>query len=88
MRAAFQPTTGYVTHLAESVGIDATRLLADMDAPEVTRRMNRSRALADRFAMAGTPGLVVGRTVVIGDVDISTLNRLVALEAANPGPCG
>ena len=88
MRAVFQPTDGYISALAESVGIDAKRLLADMAAPEVTRQMNRSRALSDRFGMPGTPGLVIGRTLVIGDVDDKTLNRIIALEAAAPGPCG
>ncbi len=88
MRAAFQPTDGYVIALAESAGIDATRLIADMNSAAVTRRLNRSQALADLFGMPGTPSFVIGRTLVIGDVDDQTLNRLVELEAAEPGPCG
>ena len=88
MRAAFQPTTAYVTALAESAGIDAKRLLADMNAPDITRRMNRSQAVADVFGLPGTPGLVIGRTLVIGDVDDRTLQRLVRLELAEPGRCG
>ncbi len=88
MRAAFQPTEGYITELAESAGIDAGRLIADMQGPAVIERLNRSRAVAGLFGMAGTPGLVIGRTLVIGDVDDATLTRLVALESADPGPCG
>ena len=87
MRAVFQPTEGYVTALAESAGVDAARLQRDMTAPRVTERMNRSRAVADIFGMAGTPGLVIGRTAVIGDVDDRTLNRLVELETAGSGSC-
>jgi len=87
MRAVFQPTDGYVTALAESTGIDAGRLTRDMQSAAVTDRLNRSRAVADLFGMAGTPGLVIGRTLVIGDVDDATLKRIVALEAATPGPC-
>ncbi len=88
MRAAFQPTDGYVRTLAESMKIDADRLLADMDDPSVTTRMNLSQAVANRFALAGTPALVIGRTLVVGDVDSAMLNRLVALEREDPGPCG
>ena len=87
MRAAFQPNEGYVAALADSIGINSAQLLADMQSPDVTRRMDISQALADVFAMPGTPGLVVGRTLVIGDVDSATLNRLIAIEASDPGPC-
>lgn len=88
MRAAFQPTEGYVAALADSTGIDAARLLADMQSPEVARQMNRSQALAEIFGMPGTPGLVIGRTLVVGDVDERTLARVVALEREAPGRCG
>lgn len=87
MRAAFQPNEGYVTALAESIGIDAQRLLADMQSRAVTERLNRSRAVADAFGLPGTPGLVIGRTLVIGDLDDGKLRRLVAIEAAAPGRC-
>ncbi|MGR3344646.1 MAG: DsbA family protein, partial [Paracoccaceae bacterium] len=69
MRARFQANDGYVRALATSIGIDADRLIADMDNPAVAQRMFLSRALADKFGMIGTPGMVVGRTVVIGDIN-------------------
>ncbi len=88
MRARFQANDGYVRALATSVGIDADRLIADMGDPTVARRMFLSRALADRFGMIGTPGMLVGRTVVIGDITDRDLAQLIALERGDPGPCG
>jgi len=77
-----------VRALAESVGIDAERLLTDMDTPAVAQRMFLSRALANTFGMIGTPGMVVGRTVVIGDINAPDMARLIALERGDSGPCG
>ena len=87
MRARFQADTAYVAAVAETMGLDARRLLADMPSDAVTRRMWLSRALANRFGMPGTPGLVIGRTVIMGDVNDATLRRLVAEERRDPGPC-
>ncbi len=87
MRAKFEATEGYVSLLAESVGIDAERLITDLNSPAVAREMWRSRALANLFGMLGTPGLVVGRTVVIGDITTPDLEQLVALELSDPGQC-
>ncbi|MEE9387082.1 MAG: DsbA family protein [Paracoccaceae bacterium] len=87
MRAQFQATQGYVDLLAESVGIDPVRLLADMDSAEVIDQMWKSRAVANLFGMLGTPGMVVGRTVIIGDIGDRDLARVVALEKARSGTC-
>lgn len=88
MRARFQPTEEYILSLAESAGIDGDRLLSDMGSAKTSDQMWLSRALANSFALIGTPGLVVGRTAVLGDISRSDLTRLVALERAEPGPCG
>jgi len=91
MRAVFKPDEAYVRSIAASVGLDADRLLADMKDPDTTARIWASRATASRFGMVGTPGLVVGRTVVIGDISEAKLNRLVADErtpaARRAWPC-
>ena len=84
MRARFQATESYVATLAESVGIVPERLLADMDSPETSARMWLSRALASKFGMAGTPGLVIGKSVVIGDARTREIERIVAEEKRRP----
>ncbi|MGR3292057.1 MAG: DsbA family protein [Paracoccaceae bacterium] len=82
MRTRFQATTDYAAELAKSIGIDPELLVADMQSDEIMNQIWRSQATADYFGMLGTPGLVIGRTVVIGDIDSTTLNRIVALEQA------
>jgi predicted DsbA family dithiol-disulfide isomerase len=88
MRAQFQATEGYVGLLAESVGIDPEQLVRDLNSAAVAEEMWRSRATANLFGMLGTPGMVIGRTVVIGDISPRDLAQLIAVEAADPGGCG
>ncbi|MEE9387875.1 MAG: DsbA family protein [Paracoccaceae bacterium] len=88
MRSRFQANEGYVGLLAQSVGIDGARLLADMNSPQVNDQMWQSRAVANMFGMLGTPGMVIGRTVIIGDISDRDLARIVADEAVRGGYCG
>lgn len=86
MGAALLPTDSYLARLADEVGIDSTRLLADMSDPEIDRRFARTVALARTFGFAGTPALVIGRTAVLGRMDRAQLQRLVEAERADTGP--
>lgn len=87
MRSPFQPTDEYLRILARDLGIDADRLLMDMERPAVAREIAESEALARLFATVGTPVVVVGRTVVQGAIDLDMLERLVMLEReAGPVP--
>lgn len=80
MRSNFQATPGFLTRLARDIEVDAARLIADMDSPAITRELEDSAALARLFAFVGTPALVIGRTVVQGQVSDRTIQRLLALE--------
>ena len=52
----------------------------DMDGAAVSRRLAESAALAGLFGFAGTPALVVGRTVVVGAIGEARLRALIARE--------
>ncbi|ABV94841.1 putative protein-disulfide isomerase [Dinoroseobacter shibae DFL 12 = DSM 16493] len=80
IRAGFQPSEAYLRVLATDLDLDADRLLRDMDSPQVTAALTDSRALAQLFGLVGTPALLVGRTLVQGEVSARTLDRLIALE--------
>lgn len=80
MRGAFVATPAFLSNLAERLGLDAERMLADMASPETTRAIAESRALAQLFAFPGTPALIVGRTVVAGEIDDATLRALIDRE--------
>lgn len=90
IRAAFQPTEAYLRAMSEDLGLDADVLLADMQSPTITNALTDSRALAQLFGMVGTPVMVVGRTLVQGEISATNLDRLIARERADgpvPG-CG
>jgi protein-disulfide isomerase len=68
--------------LAE-LGLDAAAIRAAMDEPEVTRRLDETRALAETLGIAGTPTFVFEDRFVRGYVPLAALQTLVAeLRAA------
>lgn len=85
MRAPFETTPEYLTALADDIGVDKLQLLSDMESEEVRRELRESSALAKVFGFIGTPALVVGRTVVQGEIDDGRLKRLIERERAD-GP--
>lgn len=85
MRAPFETTPEYLTVLAEALGIDKAQLIKDMNGDAVLREIQESGALAKVFSFIGTPALVVGRTVVQGEISENALARLIEQER-NDGP--
>jgi protein-disulfide isomerase len=52
------------------------------------RRLARTASLARALGFPGTPGLVVGRSIVSGAIDRATLAALVEAERSGGGaPC-
>lgn len=84
MRSPLVPDPALIARLATEVGLDASRLLSDMSQPDVQAELDRTRALADVFGFAGTPGLVIGRTVLNGAVKAETIERILAEERKEP----
>lgn len=84
------PSPARIARIVEDLDLDAARLRADMDGPEVRHALDQSAAVAALFGFYATPSLVVGRTVVIGAIGEVTLQRLVERERADgPVPaCG
>ena len=85
MRAPFQTTPEFLAILAEDIGVDKNQLITDMESEAVQREIQESSALAQVFGFIGTPALVIGRTVVQGEIGESTLKRLIDKERAD-GP--
>ena len=88
MRSGFAPTPRYLEDVAIGAGIDPGRLMADMENPVVTAALDNSRNLAGLFGFPGTPALVVGRTVVVGNVERGMLLKLIDLERRDGSPPG
>ncbi|OSP56402.1 DsbA family protein [Pseudoruegeria sp. SK021] len=77
-RTRFQPDAAYLTALADGLGLDAPQMLADLTAPTVETRIAESLGLADAFGIAGTPALVVGRTLAVGNRTQQAFDSLVS----------
>lgn len=84
MRSPLVPNPALISRLATEVGLDAPRLLSDMSKPDVQAELDQTRALADVFGFAGTPGLVIGRTVLNGAVKAEIIDRILAEERQEP----
>ena len=67
----------FVTKLANELGLDVGTFKEDMFRLDADFQLQRSSAIADRFAVIGTPFLLVGRIAVYGQIDPSLLDRLV-----------
>jgi protein-disulfide isomerase len=85
MRSVFSPGAPYLARLADSIGIDAERLLREMDGAMVSEQLALTRSLAVRFGFFATPSMVIGRTAVVGSIGETELDRLIKEEAADPG---
>lgn len=86
-RSRVQPDPSYLATLAEAAGLDADRLLADMNGPEVTAQLSTTMGLAALFGIYGTPALVVGRTLAIGARPMAQIEAMIAETPPGPTAC-
>lgn len=66
--------------LAESIGLDADELQAEMESPAIAERIRTTYGLAREMGISGTPAFVIGNEIVRGYVPYDSLRELV--EAA------
>ncbi|RKF12280.1 hypothetical protein D6850_18825 [Roseovarius spongiae] len=80
MRSSFVATPEYLQALAQDIGVDYDRLALDMQSGSVARELENSAALARVFGIFGTPALIIGRTIIQGQVDEKTILRVAEME--------
>ena len=80
MNSRFIPTTAYIDALAVELGINQVQLLEDMNASDTYNALQRNAVLASELGFSGTPGLVVGRTIVQGAIRRRQLESLIENE--------
>jgi len=73
-------TRPYLARLADDLGLDQSQFWADFDSVGTQQNLDRASVLFDRFRLIGTPGLVVGRTLVQGRITPTNLRQLIARE--------
>ena len=79
MAARFRVDESYARAAALDLGIDMSELDASLADPHIAR----AKALAAKFGIIGTPALVVGRTLVIGEISERRLKRLIEVERSS-----
>ena len=89
MRTPLVANESSILRVASDLGLDVDQLTKDMASPEIQADLDQTRALADLFGFLGTPGLVIGRTVLNGATPVSMLRQIVKDEGTSPLPvCG
>jgi protein-disulfide isomerase len=56
-----------------------------MDSPETTAIITRTRSAADALNINGTPGLVIGDTVIPGAIGMEELQTVIDKERTKQG---
>jgi protein-disulfide isomerase len=80
MNSRLIPTVAYIEAIAVDLGMNPSQLLKDMNSGSITLAIQQTSALASALGFIGTPALVVGRTIVQGEITRSQLERLIENE--------
>lgn len=67
-----------VLRVARQIGLDVTRLRADMERPEIDEHISTSFRLADHMGLMGTPTFIAGDEAVFGRMSLTEAQDLVA----------
>ena len=66
-----------IMQAAGEAGLDLAQLKQDMDSPETTAIITRTRSAAAALSINGTPALVIGDTVVPGAISMEELQTVI-----------
>jgi protein-disulfide isomerase len=80
MNSKLIPTAAYIEDIAIELGMNKSQLRMDMNSANTTLAIQHTTALASALGLIGTPALVVGRTIVRGEITQSQLERLIENE--------
>ncbi|MEM9575726.1 MAG: DsbA family protein [Pseudomonadota bacterium] len=81
---ALRPGAIALKELARALGLDEEVYLLSVRSPRVEALIAESIALGRRLGIPGTPGTVIGRTLVIGAIKDADLRKLIELERNMP----
>src|SRR5262249_1117723 len=63
---------------AEAVGLDVTKIKADMNGRDIDALIKRNYDLADALRITGTPAFIIGTAMSPGAIDLATFRKMVA----------
>ncbi len=70
-------TEGRIFEIAKKVGLDAKMLAKDMTSPVFERNIKINHGLAQALDITGTPGFIIGDTIVPGALPYEELVKLI-----------
>ena len=68
----------HILGVARSVGLDAERLVRDMEDPAIDALIDRNAVLANVLAIRGTPAFVIGDRMIRGALPIAAFRTAIA----------
>ena len=80
MKTSFVASDDYLRMISRDLGLNEAQFFSDVNSKAVVRELENSAALSRVFAFVGTPALVIGRTVVQGQISDKKLRKIIALE--------
>ena len=72
-----------VLDLAKNVGLDISKLKADMKSPDIANTLAHNQSLAKDLHVSGTPAIIVGNDFISGVVSKENLARLIAKKRSD-----
>lgn len=79
-----RPGPTALRQMAEALDLLPDMLIREFQGRRVADALVQSLALGTRLGIPGTPGTVVGRTLVIGAIKDADLTKLVSIEQTEP----
>ena len=84
MTGTSQITEDVLKSAAQKLGLNWTKLVADMQSQDVQDRIEANLAVARHLELQGTPAYIVGDTLMPGAVELAELQKAVdAARKAN-----
>ena len=80
MRTRMVTDLNFVVAIAESVGLDGQRLVADMQTPAIASALDVSKTIASVFGFFGTPSTLIGRSVFMGAIPAADVAQIIKRE--------
>lgn len=80
----FRPGPAALRDMAQALEVPPDMLLREYESVRVSQALSDSMKLGRLLGIPGTPGTVIGRTLVIGAIEQTDLNALIALERSQP----
>lgn len=77
-----QPNETTLKRIADELGLDGTAIVAHLESDEVTEEISRTRDLAQRLKISGTPTFVMGNELLRGYLPADQLAIIAAEQRA------